>query len=159
MNQRSNLLPCSDHARCITSAIERAKSICTRQKVKLTALREAVLALVWQSHHPIKAYTIVNQIDTTIASNEPPNIYRSLDFLCSMGVTHKLHSLSAYIGCSHPEEHVSCILFYCKRCKLVQELCDTISLTTLQSLYARHSVQVEATSYECIGVCAECRRI
>ncbi len=146
-----------DHSLCIREALARAEKICFDRKVQLTVLRRAVLELIWQAHQPIKAYALLAQFNLSIAAHEPPNIYRSLDFLYKQGLIHKIHSLSAYIGCAHPEAHAPCVLFYCKKCKIVTEYCDAELLAAIELVHNRHLFQVDAGTCEFLGICASCQ--
>ena len=94
-----------DHKHCIKGALEEARALCAQKGVRLTALRETVLELIWQSHRPVGAYEILAEL-TRIQdkSAQPPTVYRALDFLLEHGLIHRLSSLNAFIGCPHPEK-------------------------------------------------------
>ncbi|HMU66530.1 MAG TPA: transcriptional repressor, partial [Cellvibrionaceae bacterium] len=51
-----------NHQHCIDTAIARAKAICAEAGAKLTAQRQLVLQLVWQSHKPLGAYPLMSQL-------------------------------------------------------------------------------------------------
>ena len=51
-----------DHERCIKAALSRAKDLCAEQNVRLTTTRELVLRLLWQSHQPLGAYQLQDQL-------------------------------------------------------------------------------------------------
>ena len=57
-------------------------------------------------------------------SAKPPTVYRSLDFLMEHGLIHKIQSLNAYVGCSHPDAHDSCYFLICNECQNIEEHCS-----------------------------------
>ena len=106
------MLDCQDHEVCIESAMREAESICQEKGLRFTELRREVLRLIWLSHIPTKAYDILEKLKGKAWSAKPPTVYRALDFLLETGLVHKLDSINAYIGCSHPREHAGCCLLY-----------------------------------------------
>ncbi|GIR55983.1 MAG: hypothetical protein CM15mP62_34540 [Rhodospirillaceae bacterium] len=40
------------------------------------------------------------------------------------GLVHKLDSINAYIGCSHPREHDGCYFLICTDCNEAKECCS-----------------------------------
>ena len=51
-----------DHVRILNAAISRAHEICEEANVRLTPTREAILKLLWQSHKPMGAYQLQQQL-------------------------------------------------------------------------------------------------
>ena len=145
------------HDICIEKALSRAETICTNKGLRLTQLRKKVLELVWQSHGPAKAYDILDQLAHKEGNAKPPTVYRSLDFLTQNGLVHKLNSLNAYIGCSHPNEIHACYFLICDQCSEVKECCnsqldDAIKHTAANSNFVSSQVVVEIK-----GLCEHCR--
>ena len=93
-----------DHSHCVHSALSEADVLCAQKGLRLTALRRRVLELVWQSHKPLGAYDILAVLSEQDGRRAaPPTVYRALDFLLDNGLVHRIASLNAFIGCSHPE--------------------------------------------------------
>ena len=93
--------PDHDHDACVSDALTRADEICAERGARLTALRRAVLEIVWASHAPIGAYEILDRLQTARrADNDeparaaPPTVYRALDFLLEHGLAHRIESLN-----------------------------------------------------------------
>ncbi|PHQ70093.1 MAG: Fur family transcriptional regulator [Sneathiella sp.] len=148
---------CHTHNACIETALEAAVVICDDGGLRFTKLRRAVLELVWTSHGPIKAYDILDQLDSSIASVTPPTVYRALDFLLENGLVHKLSSLNAYVGCSHPHRHHECYFLICTGCGEAMECCnsglvDAVALTGRQNNFKPKSITLEIT-----GECGDCQ--
>ncbi len=96
-----------NHQRCVNAALTQARERCTRSRARLTPIREAVLTLIWDSHKPMGAYQIVEQLPPLLDKNvQAPSVYRAIDFLLELGLIHRITSLNAFIGCPFPgSEH------------------------------------------------------
>ena len=89
-----------DHGRCLSAALIQAQTLCKAHGARLTTTREAVLRLVWQSHKPVGAYHIIEQLSAEQGKQiMPPTVYRALDFLLTQGLIHRIASLNAFVGC------------------------------------------------------------
>ena len=146
-----------DHANCVKTALAGAQALCKKRGVRLTVVREKVLALVWQSHKPIGAYEIMAEL-TQGASNpaQPPTVYRALDFLQTHGLVHRLASINAYIGCNHPgKQHRSCF-FICTQCRTAIEIEDHHVSQSLNACANEHGFIISDTSIELSGLCINC---
>ena len=75
-----------DHGACISQALGAAAELCSKRGARLTALRRRVLEIVWQSHKPLGAYTILEVLTADGRSAAPPTVYRALDFLVAHGL-------------------------------------------------------------------------
>jgi len=103
-----------DHGRCINAALSRANNLCLEKGVRLTPTRESVLRLLWQSHQPLGAYQVQDQLSKlTGKSIAPPTVYRAIEFLSDLGLVHRLASLNAYIGCPFPNSEHSNLFMIC----------------------------------------------
>jgi Fur family zinc uptake transcriptional regulator len=147
-----------DHRRCIRAAVAQAANLCAARGVRLTELRRRVLELVWQSHAPVGAYQILEQLARERGRTAaPPTVYRALEFLTREGLVHRIDSRSAYVGCPAPSApHRACFLI-CRRCGEAAELHDPELAAALARCAGRASFQVEAATVELAGVCARCR--
>jgi hypothetical protein len=82
-----------------------------------------VLELVWQSHKPLGAYDILAVLSEQDGRRAaPPTVYRALDFLLENGLVHRIASLNAFIGCSHPEHAHQGQFLICRECHAAIEL-------------------------------------
>ena len=98
------------------------RPLCSAQGARLTPIRQRVLELVWANHKPVGAYDLLPKLAAEGFNSAPPTVYRALDFLLELGLVHRISSLNAFIGCTHPGEvHPSCF-FVCRECGKAQEL-------------------------------------
>ncbi|MCF7200526.1 zinc uptake transcriptional repressor Zur [Pseudomonas oligotrophica] len=147
-----------DHARCVSSALAEADHLCQRQGVRLTALRKRVLELVWQSHRPLGAYDILAALSEQDGRRAaPPTVYRALDFLLENGLVHRIASLNAFIGCSHPEHPHQGQFLICRQCHTAIELEQPSIAQAIEAAAATVAFSVEAQTVEVVGLCAPCR--
>ncbi|MGB0359955.1 MAG: Fur family transcriptional regulator [Endozoicomonas sp.] len=147
-----------DHNQCISDALENARKVCTAKGSRLTAIRERVLELVWQSHRPIGAYEIManlKQGDSKPA--QPPTVYRALGFLVDHGLVHKLSSSNTYIGCHIPDKvHYSCFLI-CSCCQTTIELDIPYIKQELTVCAEQCQFSINYSNIELSGLCSKCR--
>ena len=150
------MLDCQNHEVCIESAMREAELICQEKGLRFTELRREVLRLIWLSHVPAKAYDILEKLKGKAWSAKPPTVYRALDFLQETGLVHKLDSINAYIGCSHPREHNGCYFLICTDCKEAKECCSPELTDAIELAWTKNSFRPKKVTLEVLGQCGEC---
>jgi len=146
-----------DHERCVVSALRAAEALCEAGGERLTPLRRRVLELVWASHKPVGAYALLDGLKEDGRGAAPPTVYRALEFLLGCGLIHRIESLNAYVGCSHPgESHVTQFLI-CSACGTAAELHDRRLGEAIGRSAAEHGFSIVSRVIELSGVCARCR--
>ena len=147
---------CKNHKISINEALKKAEIICNKKGVKLTKLRQKVLTLILKNHGYVKAYDLLNDLKKNDASAKPPTVYRSLDFLMEHGFIHKIQSLNAFVGCSHPDEHEDCYFLICKECKNIEECCSNKVKKVLTSTSGKNNFSPNQVTLEITGICQDC---
>ncbi len=147
---------CKNHKISIDEALKKAEVICNKKGVKLTKLRQKVLTLILKNHGYVKAYDLLNDLKKNNASAKPPTVYRSLDFLMEHGFIHKIQSLNAFVGCSHPDEHEDCYFLICKECKNIEECCSNKVKKVLTSTSGKNNFSPNQVTLEITGICQDC---
>ncbi|MGD8808426.1 MAG: Fur family transcriptional regulator [Gammaproteobacteria bacterium] len=145
-----------DHARCVAQAFERAEKVCATRGVRLTALRRAVLKIVWESHSPIGAYDILDRLRDAGRRAAPVTVYRALDFLMANRLVHRLASQNAYLGCDHPGEVHGAQFLICRACGAAGEIHDDAIAAAIAQSAAETGFRVEAPVVEITGLCPRC---
>jgi Fur family zinc uptake transcriptional regulator len=102
------------------------------------------------------AYEILDAMREGTRTLAPPTVYRALDFLLEQGLVHKLESLHAFVGCSHPEHPHSSQFLICKTCGAVAEIEDEAIARSLGSAASMSGFQPQRRVVEVIGTCAGC---
>jgi len=159
MFKTSPLCQSDHHQHCISRALASAEELCAQRSVRLTPLRKRILELVWQSHKPLGAYDILDRLSREDGRRAaPPTVYRGLDFLLENGLIHRLASLNAYIGCSHPEVAHEGYFMICQQCNNAYELAQHTAIDAAVSAEAAQmGFIVETQMVEILGTCAQCR--
>ena len=147
-----------DHNHCIESAITQAQNLCKERGVRLTRVRQRVLELVWQSHQPLGAYTLLSLLAEEGFNSAPPTIYRALEFLQNEGLIHKLASVNAYTGCSNPGNPHEGHFFLCLSCNQALELDTSTLQNSLQNSAENHGFAIAQQTIEITGYCAQCQQ-
>ena len=147
-----------DHQHCITEAFHQADTICNDKGARFTPLRKRVLELLWSTHKPAKAYDILDILREEDKSAKPSTVYRTLDFLQELGLAHKIDSLNAYVGCTHPDKSHSCQFMICRLCGDIQESCDNGVFTAIEANAHSQGFKVERQTIEVHGICKNCRK-
>ena len=151
------MLDCQDHEVCIEKAMREAESICQEKGLRFTDLRREVLRLIWLSHIPAKAYDILENLKGKEWSAKPPTVYRALDFLLETGLVHKLDSINAYIGRSHPRDHNGCYFLICTDCNEAKECCSPELSDAIELAWNKNSFKPKKITLEVFGQCSACR--
>lgn len=147
-----------DHSHCVHSALAEADALCVRQGLRLTALRRRVLELVWQSHKPLGAYDILAVLSEQDGRRAaPPTVYRALDFLLENGLVHRIASLNAFMGCSHPGHVHQGQFLICRECHVALELEQSSISDAIVASAKNVGFTVETQTVEVVGLCASCR--
>ncbi|MBO0332802.1 transcriptional repressor [Sneathiella sp. CAU 1612] len=150
---------CTSHNDCIADALHRAEEICEARELRFTELRRKVLELVWERHGPIKAYDILDKLDNRIGATKPPTVYRALDFLTDNGLVHKINSLNAFVGCSHPLTHRECYFLICSDCGEAKECCNSEITDVISKTIRRNEFLTDHITLEITGECRDCRGV
>ena len=123
-----------------------------------TALRRRVLELVWQSHKPLGAYDILAVLSEQDGRRAaPPTVYRALDFLLENSLVHRIASLNAFMGCSHPEHAHQGQFLICRECHVAIELEQTSISDAIVASATDVGFSVEAQTVEVVGLCGTCK--
>jgi Fur family zinc uptake transcriptional regulator len=134
-----------------------AEQLCRRRGVRFTEQRRKVLEIVCSADKPLGAYEILDALRGEVQAAKPPTVYRALDFLLEQGLVHKLETLHAFVGCSHPEHpHFSQFLI-CSECGKIAELEDEKVARSLGDAAASTGFKPDRRVVELIGVCSHCR--
>ena len=148
-----------DHSRCLNAALSHAEQHCAEANARLTPIRRAVLELIWQSHRPLGAYSVVEQLPAILGrSIRPPSVYRALDFLLEMGLIHRLPSLNAFIGCPFPGSEHSDVFMVCRCCGSAAEVSAENLNQSLAETASRAGFHLESQNVELSGLCASCQQ-
>lgn len=146
-----------DHDHCVEDALSAAEAVCLTQGARLTSLRRRVLELVWQSHRPVGAYAVLDQLKREHRSAAPPTVYRALDFLLEQGLVHRIQSLNAFVGCAQPDAVHRGFFLICTDCGDAIEVEDNGVDGAITRSAKRFGFDVQSRTIEAAGLCPECK--
>ena len=124
----------------------------------LTKNQKTVLGVLENSSEPMKAYTILYDIQK-MGIKSPLQVYRALDKLIEIGKVHKIESRNSYVACKHEgcNAKTSTSFLICEKCEKVTEL----EKDNLKSFFGTlsQSVNFEYSDHnlEIFGCCNACR--
>jgi Fur family zinc uptake transcriptional regulator len=142
-----------DHAQCVTAALARAEELCQARGARLTGLGREVLGLVWEVHHPVGAYDLIERMSQGRRPVAPATVYRALDFLREQGLVHRIDSLNAFIGCASPDRRHEAQFLICRGCRNVAEVSDPDLALVLERAATRAGFRLEHRTVELSGLC------
>ncbi|MGV6825404.1 MAG: transcriptional repressor [bacterium] len=134
-----------------------AEQLCQERGVRMTPQRRQVLEIVCAHHKPMGAYDILEEIHREQPRAAPPTVYRALEFLLDQGFVHRLETLNAYIGCSHPDHPHASQFLICTRCGEVTELEDDRIADSVGRAARASGFQPDEGVIEVAGQCADCK--
>ena len=142
--------------RQLSRVLRHAEALCCERGVRLTDQRKAVLRLLCESEKPLSAYELLDRMRDTVRNPTPPTVYRVLDFLVEQGLVHKLESLHAFVGCTHPDHPHASQFLICRDCGEVAEVEDPGVTRSLQAAGRAAGFRTRRPVVELIGTCARC---
>ncbi len=144
-----------DEAR-LRRILQRAECLCRERGARLTRQRGIVLRLLCAADKPLTAYDLLERMRASIPNPAPPTVYRALDFLLEQGLVHKLESLHAYVGCTHPDHPHAGQFLICADCGGVAEVEDPSIAESIRAAERAAGFHTERPVVELLGTCARC---
>ncbi len=148
-----------NHNNCINNALNTAAQLCTERGVQLTEIRRQVLELIWENHHAVKAYDLLERIKPLQNAAKPATIYRALDFLREQGFIHRVESLNAFIGCCDLKTEHEQLLLICKQCNDVEERHADLVMQALAQELQNANFVAHSKAIEIHGICMNCNEL
>ncbi len=123
----------------------------------LTKNQKTVLDILENSSEPLKAYTILFDIQKK-GIKSPLQVYRALDKLIEIGKVHKIESRNAYIACKHEgcNAKTSTSFLICELCDKVTELKNNNLPTYFSKQADKNNFNYKKHNLEIFGLCKLC---
>jgi Fur family zinc uptake transcriptional regulator len=147
-----------DHDGCVEQAMQNAERICRERGLRFTRQRKRVLRLVWNSHKPVGAYDILDELNRDGQRAAPPTVYRALEFLIEADLVHRLDSLNAFVGCADPNVPHAGQFLICRDCRTVTELDDRDISGLIEKSAASQGFTALHQTLEVQGICQSCQQ-
>ena len=123
----------------------------------LTKNQKTVLDVLEKSSEPLKAYTILYDIQKQ-GIKSPLQVYRALDKLIEIGKVHKIESKNSYIACKHENCNAknSTAFLICENCEKVTELKKDNLLVYFSKQAVKDNFNYRKHNLEIYGTCKSC---
>ena len=124
----------------------------------LTKNQQIVLDLVEKSSEPLKAYSILFNVQKK-GLKAPLQVYRALDKLVEIGKIHKIESRNAFVACKNSSCQVSKATAFsiCESCEKVTEINNSKLSKYLNSFQDNSGMKYNKYNLEFFGLCKKCK--
>ena len=146
-----------DHGHCRTDALARAEALAAERGVRLTPVRRRVLEILLEAHKAMGAYDVLTRLAADGFGNQPPVVYRALEFLEEQGFAHRIRRLNAFTACMHPGEAHAPAFLICRVCETVAEAPAAPVMAALTQAAAQSGFVLERANIEALGLCPGCQ--
>ena len=146
--------------RSTSDGVDNAIETCRQRGAQMTPLRVAVLKeLMSAQARPVGAYEMRDLISDAFGREvAAPSIYRTLDFLCEIGVAARIESRKAYVACTHPDHKHACVFLVCDGCGGATEIENAAVEQLIDKDAKRLGFAVKHRVVELSGTCGPCRQ-
>ena len=163
--------PNHNHRYCKSRILAHAEAYCTANGLRFTKLRSDVLMEVAENHKAIGAYQILEKFAERGRVLSPISVYRTLDFLQTAGLIHRLESTNAYFACQRhldgsPHETFdkntcgssdTLIFLICGECGTIGEVHNDGLSKLIPQITDLSDFEPQASQMEISGICRICR--
>ena len=125
----------------------------------LSKNQQIVLDLIEKSREPVKAYSILNNVQKK-GIKAPPQVYRALEKLIQLGKIHKVESKNAFVACknSNCEITKATIFSICEICDKVTEIANNKLSKFLNNFDDNTGMKYKKYNLEFFGLCKKCKK-
>ena len=127
-------------------------------KENLTKNQQAVLSLLENSKEPLKAYTILFDIQKK-GIKAPTQVYRALEKLIENGKVHKIESKNAFVACKNSNCEITKATAFsiCEKCEKVTEINNSKLSNYLSNFQDTTGMKYSKYNLEFFGLCKKCK--
>ena len=136
--------------------IRQAEALCQRSGMAFTAPRRRVLEILAASETPMKAYDLISKAGEGGQATKPPTVYRALDFLCQLGLVHRIEQDATFVACNHAGHAQPVALFVCNSCLKATEVAYGEVSPILEKAAAAKGFNLQRLVVEGRGQCQDC---
>ena len=124
----------------------------------LTKNQQIVLDLVEKSSEPLKAYSILFNVQKK-GLKAPLQVYRALDKLVEIGKIDKVESRNAFVACKNSSCQVSKATAFsiCESCEKVTEINNSKLSKYLTNFEDNSGMRYSKYNLEFFGLCKNCK--
>ena len=125
----------------------------------LSKNQQIVLDLIEKSREPVKAYSILNNVQKK-GIKAPPQVYRALEKLIELGKIHKVESKNAFVACKSTNCEITkaTIFSICEICEKVTEIANNKLSNFLNNFDDKTGMKYKKYNLEFFGLCKKCKK-
>ncbi len=149
----------------LETQLKLAEQVCQEKYSRLTPIRKQVLTILLQTEKAISAYELMEQFEHRFDRElVPMTAYRTLEFLESVHLAHRLNIANKYVACSHigcDFSHELPQFLVCQECLKVDELKSQLpnSFSQLTDKAQLSGYQLNSPQIELNCICTTCLSI
>lgn len=129
-------------------------------EIELTKNQSLVMETLSAASGPLSAYAILDALRGQ-GFRAPPQVYRALDKLVTVGLVHRLESINAFVACQLPScdgKTKETVLFaICENCGNVEELASDRLVKAVNALADEIDFALNRSVIELRGLCNACK--
>lgn len=130
-----------------------ARTICEEEGGKLTPVRMQILQLIYEAIVSISAYELLDCLRRIQPKAQPPTVYRTLSFLQSHHLIHRIEKDNRFVACEFPAQALQGFLFICTQCQGVTEMDAHLLGEVIAKLAEKKCFAILECSVEIRGCC------
>jgi Fur family transcriptional regulator, zinc uptake regulator len=129
----------------------KAKNKLKTEGYKITSAREDVIEILNEADKPISPYEIQEELKKSGTDYKVITIYRILDLLSKLDLTHRIYSINSYMKCDSDHKHSHKFLV-CENCHDIK----SIDLKHEKHADASDNFKANKEINEVLGLCSKC---
>lgn len=149
--------PATHPSAVIEERLRTAEALCAQRGKRLTPMRRQVLRLLLEQDRTLKAYELLELVQTWQPGAAPPTVYRALDFLVSEGLAHRIDATNSWVACHDAGGTPHDLLVVCTDCGSVAELSAPALNRQLALKAAQTGFILSQHETELRGLCERCQ--
>lgn len=146
-----------DHGHCVATGLAQAESVVAARGLRLTPVRRRTLEILLERHGAMGAYEVLERLAADGFGQQPPVVYRALDFLVDNGLVHRIRRINAFAACAHPGQAHHAAFLICDTCQAVAEVPADALRSLMDAAAAQAGFTIARASLEASGQCPACR--
>lgn len=138
-----------------------AEQVCLANHSSLTPNRKKVLSVLLSENKALSAYDIKNELSEIYGKIPlPMTIYRSLEFLVSIDLVHRLDTVNKFVICRHfgcQHQHQFPHFLICQKCGRVDEVSEQMPyVDSIAQTVANNGFKLATKQVELSCICSDC---
>jgi Fur family zinc uptake transcriptional regulator len=151
------------HQKCgcahdVAHILEQAEVKTRLKGERFTTLRKEAIQALMRAGKPLGAYDLLKIMNKGRAKKiSAMSLYRTLDYLQTLGLAIRLESKNAYMLCHHSEHEHGHVIMVCDDCGETKEIEEQEINKRLRKLAVANKLKLQHNIVELHGLCSRCQ--